>query len=761
MADFRWVGKPLPRIDGYDKATGSAKYVTDRVSPNMLWGAVLRSRYPHALIKGIDISKAEAVEGVLCVLTYRDVPGLNAFGIVNQDQPVLCQEKVRYLGDPVALVLAESKERAYGCLDFIEVDYEPLPVVSDMEDALQTDVKVHEKGNVVEHVNITKGDVEKGFAESDFVIEKTYYTPRQMHTFLETEGGVATIDEDGNITLFAGSQYPNRDIIQIARSLDYPEEKIHVVAHYIGGGFGGKDEITVQILLALSALKTGRPVKIVWNREESIIAGQKRLPMKITLKTGVTNDGKLLANKARIVADNGPYTGLGTAVMKLAVEHASGPYYVPHTALEGYCVYTNNCVSSAFRGFGATQATFAIECQLDLISKNLGIDPLELRLKNALTDHQSANLGHMPSCSVGIVDTLETLKKHNLWKNKDYYLKTDRPYLKRGIGIACSHQGCGLGSFFADFGAASIRLLTGGRFSLGVGCPDIGQGNSTAFVQIASEVLCCMPTDIDLKIGDTRTTPDSGSTSASRSTYTGGKAIVLAGNKMKANLLAEASGILGVPPDLLEFRPNSVAVKNSIDQITYAEISEKVNREDRTVESYARFDWPTANLELKQALGLPHFIFSYISEIALVEVNLLTGEVNVLKTVVSPDAGRIVNRQGLEGQAEGGTVMGLGYALLEEIVQVEGQYMSHDLSTYIIPSALDAPEIETIPVEKVEESGPFGAKGIGEAVCNPITPAITNAIRDALGISINKIPATPESIYYAIKSNPDYRFSKF
>lgn len=756
MAEYRWVGKPLSRIDGSDKATGTAKYVTDRVFPNMLWGAVLRSRYPHALIKGIETSKAEDVKGVVSVLTYRDVPGLNAFGIVNQDQPVLCKEKVRYLGDPVAIVLAESKECAYSALDLIEVDYEPLPVVSDMEDALQTDIKVHETGNVVEHVKVAKGDVEKGFAESALIVEETYYTPRQMHTFLETEGGVATIDGDGNITLFAGSQYPNRDIIQIARSLNYPEEKIQVVAHYIGGGFGGKDEITVQILLALSALKTGRPVKIVWDREESLIVGQKRLPMKITLKTGVTKDGILLANKARIIADNGPYTGLGTAIMKLAVEHASGPYYVPHTDLEGYCVYTNNCIGSAFRGFGATQATFAIECQLDLISQKLGIDPLELRLKNALKDHQSANLGHTPSPSVGIKDTLKILKNHDVWKNKEHYLKTERPYLKRGIGLACSHQGCGLGSFFADYGAASISLLPGGRFGLGVGCPDIGQGNGTAFVQIASEVLCCTPKDIDLDIGDTRTTPDSGSTSASRSVYTGGKAIVLAGKKMKANLQAEASVILGVPPDSLDIRQNCVAVKNSGVKVTYAEIAEKVSREERTVGSYARFDWPTANLELKQALGLPHYIYSYVSEMALIEVNVLTGEVSVLRAVISPDAGRIINRQGLEGQAEGGTVMGLGYALSEEIIQVDGQYMNRDLSTYIIPSVLDAPEIETIPVEKLEESGPFGAKGIGEAVCNPITPAIINAIRNALGIGITRIPASAEDIYYMVKSNSNY-----
>lgn len=750
MSTYRWIGKSLPRVDALDKATGRAKYVTDLTFPNMLWGAVLRSQYPHALIKSIDTIKAKASSGVVDVLTYQDVPGLNAFGIIVQDQPVLCKDKVRFLGDSVAFVIAESKKEAYAALKMIKVEYEPLPVVSDMEDAIQTEIKIHKEGNIVEHVLITKGDVDKGFEEADLIVEETYNTSRQMHTYLETEGGVGTIDENGVITVYAGSQYPSRDIIQIARSLNYPAEKIHVVAHPIGGGFGGKDEITVQILLALAALKTGRPVKMVWNREESVIAGVKRLPMKITIKTGVTKDGRLVANQARVVADTGAYNALGSAIMKLALEHVCGPYYVPNTHLEGYCVYTNNSIGSAFRGFGATQATFAIESQLDLISKKLGIDPMEIRVKNALRKNQSAGLGHIPSPSIGIRDTLETLRNHELWKNRKSYLKTDKPYLKRGIGVACSHQGCGLGSFFPDYGAATIRLLPNGQFNLKVGCPDIGQGNGTAFVQIAAETLFCNPHDIQLDIGDSRSTPDSGSTSASRSVYTGGKAIVLAGMKIKAQLIAEASRILGVAPDLIKFDVNCLVAEDGSGKVTYSEIAEQLAKENRVIEYTSKFDWPTSDLELNQALGLPHYIYSYISELALVEVNELTGEAKVLKAVVSPDAGRVINRQGLEGQAEGGTVMGLGYALMEDIIQVDGEYMTKDLSTYIIPTALDAPEIETIPVEALESTGPFGAKGIGEAVCNPITPAVTNAICNALGISVTQIPLTCEKIYNSV-----------
>jgi CO/xanthine dehydrogenase Mo-binding subunit len=751
--DYRWIGKTVPRIDALDKTTGAVKYATDLVFPGMLWGAVLRSAHPHALIRRIDTGGAEAVPGVVGVFTHRDLPGLNAFGIINQDQPVLCRDKVRFMGDSVALVVAENKECAYRTLDLIEVEYEPLPVVSDMEMAITSPVRVHERGNVIGHVNIKKGDVEQGFAQADLIVEETYYTPRQMHTFLETEGGVGVIDDNGTITIFSGSQYPSRDVVQISRSLNYPREKIQVAARTVGGGFGGKDEVTVQILLALATLKTGRPVKIVWNRDESVIAGVKRLPMKITLKTAVTGDGKLIANKGRIVADSGAYNALGSAIMQLAVEHASGPYYVPHTDMEGYCVYTNNSIGSAFRGFGAAQATFAIESQLDLIANKLGIDPLEIRLKNALQDHQSASLGHLPAPSVGITETLKCLQDHDLWKNRQAYLRTEKPYLRRGIGVACSHQGCGLGTFLPDYGAATCILLPGGRFKLKVGSPDTGQGNGTAFVQMAAEVLHCDPQDIDLDIGDTRITPDSGSTSASRTIYTNGNAIIMAGRKMQANLLAEASGRLRLPPDLLELGDRCITARHSNQQITYSEIAEGMIGANKTLECTGKFEWPTADLEFKDAVGLPHYIYSYISELALIEVNELTGEVSVLKAVVSPDPGRIINRQGLEGQVEGGTVMGMGYALMEQIVQVDGKYLNRDLSSYIIPTAMDTPEIETFPVEKLESSGPFGAKGIGEVVCSPITPAITNAIGNALGIRITRIPVTSEDIYNLTKKS--------
>lgn len=747
MSQYRWIGKSLPRVDAKGKVAGTVKYVTDLTYPDMLWGAVLRSKYPHALIKKIDIRKAKEKPGVVEVLTHEDIPGLNAYGIITQDQPVLCHDKVRFLGDAVAYVLAEDKRTADEALDLIEVEYEPLPVVSDMEEAIKNTVKVHEDGNVLEHVVITKGDAAKAFESCDLTVEETYYTPRQMHTFLETEGGVATIDQEGIITVFSSSQYPNRDIIQIARSLNYPEEKIHVVAHTIGGGFGGKDEITTQILLALGALKTKRPVKMVWDREESVIAGQKRLPIKITLKTGVTKDGKLMANQARVVADTGPYNCLGSAVMKLALEHACGPYYVPNTYLEGYCVYTNNTLGSAFRGFGATQATFAIERQMDLISKKLGIDPLELRIKNSLQNNQSAGLGHMPAPSVGIKDTLDQLKKHDLWVNKEKHLQTKSPHLKRAIGIACSHQGCGLGSFFPDYGSADIQLLPDGSFSLKVGCPDIGQGNATAFVQIAAEALHTHPENIQVEVGDTRTTPDSGSTSASRTIYTGGNAIVIAARKIRLLLIAEASRALQAAPDLLEFELDRISTKDKEKSVTYQEIARRAAERNKVIQYTSTFDWPRSDLEFNDALGLPHYVFSYISEMALVEVNTLTGECQVLKAVVSPDAGRIINRQGLEGQAEGGTVMSMGYALMEDVILKDGQYLTKDLSTYIIPTALDIPEIDTLPVEVLEDTGPFGAKGIGEAVCNPMAPAVVNAICSALDIHITKLPATPEMIY--------------
>ncbi len=754
MGESGWVGARIARIDARDKVTGRLKFMSDLSFPDMLWGAVLRSRYPHALIRRIDASKAKTLDGVVAVLTHEDVPGLNGFGIVVPDQPVLCFDKVRYMGDAIALAAATTKEAAREALDAIEVDYEPLPIVDDPEQAmLESSPGVHEGGNVHSHIAVERGDVDRAFRDAAVIVENTYHTPRQMHAFMETESGVGAIDADGNITVWCGSQHPFRDQLQIARALGMNPRRIRVISTPAGGAFGGKDEITVQIYLALLALRTHRPVKIVLSREESAIAGMKRHPMKIRMRTAASADGTLLANEVRVVADTGAYASLGGPVVNLAIEHSCGVYRIPNVKLEGFCVYTNNGLAGAFRGFGANQAIFALETQVDMIAERLGMDRLEIRRKNAMRRGDTAPLGHTMTASVGALATLDAAARCEIWaRREELKARASAPYKKRGVGLATELHGCGLGVGLPDYGAATIELLADGRFQVGVSCPEIGQGNTTAFVQMAADSLGCSPQDIVLVSGDSGQTLDSGTSTASRSVYTGGNAIRSAAKRMLAALAEVAAAELGVLPEQVEFEEGAARAKTDRSRrLSYSEMARLAAGRGRVLRAEGDFIWPVADRGMEGYFGLPHLVYSYITQVALVEVDMLTGETEVLKIVSIPDPGRAINPAGIEAQSEGGAVMGMGYALSEDVIIDRGITLTANFSTYLVPTSVDAPDIETIIVEEKEPSGPFGAKGIGEAVCVPITPAITSAIHDATGIWLTRIPATSERVYRALR----------
>ena len=613
---------------------------------------------------------------------------------------------------------------------------------------------MHETGNIHNHVKIERGDTEVAFQKAAVIVENTYLTPRQMHAFLEPESGVATIDEEKNITIWCGGQHPYRDQLQVARALGMNPRRIRIINTPTGGAFGGKDEITVQIHLALLTLHTGRPAKIVLSREESVIAGMKRHPMKIRMKTAAARDGTILANEVRIVSDTGAHASLGGPVIGFAIEHSCGAYRVENVKLEGFCVYTNNGVAGAFRGFGANQVTFAIETQLDMIADELGIDKLDIRKKNALRKGDTAPLGHTMEASVGLLRTLDAAENSRLWQlRNEYKAKPATPHKKRGIGIACSFQGCGLGKGLPDYGAATVELLPSGEFAIGISCPEIGQGNTTAFAQMAADYIGCSIDDIAILSGDTRHTLDSGTSTASRSIYTGGNAMRLAVRNLHKAMSPIAANILYVSEEDISFRHGAIVSKSCPDKmLTFKQIAELAAKTGISIKGEGHFMWPVSETELRGYVGIPHLLYSYITQMALVEVNTLTGETEVLKVVSVPDPGKAINPQGVEGQSEGGVVMGMGYALTEDTVIKKGITLTRNFSTYILPTSLDMPEeIETIIAEELESSGPFGAKGIGEAVCVPISPAITNAIHDATGVWIRQIPATPERVYSALK----------
>ena len=750
-----WVGKRVKRIDGPEKVTGELKYMTDLHFDDMVWGKVLRSPYPHARIKQIDTSLAESVPGVVAVLTHRDIPGFNGFGIVVPDQPVLCSDVVRCTGDAVALVAAETEEIAEEALNLIVVDYEPLEVVSDAEYAMREDApELHPDGNIHSHVRIENGDVEQAFREADLIYENTFYSPRQMHAFIETEGGWGMY-RDGMLTIYCPGQYAYRDRLQIARALAFNPERIHVISSPIGGAFGGKDEITVQIYLALLALHTnGRPVKIHLSREESVRAGMKRHPFKVSVKTAFQKDGTIIGNQVRAVADTGAYASLGGSVISLAIEHASGPYKVPNVDMEGFCVYTNNGIAGAFRGFGVNQVSIGIETHLDMAARELNIDPIAIRKKNVYRQGEKSSTGYTIKSSVGTYETLETAEQSDLWIHREKYkAEVKEPWKKRGVAVATSFHGIGMGIGLPDYGAATIELLPQGRFKVGVGCEEIGGGNGTVYAQVAAELLKCNIEDIDVVQGDTKETLDSGTVTASRSTYTGGRAVATAAPHMQRLLIETAAEILQAPVENIEHDVKRFFVRHRPGKaVTYADVYAYLYDHRRETKVEGHFMLPKEKIPIEGSDGAPHHLYGYLTHVVMVEVDTLTGETDVLKVVSIPDAGKVINPQGLEGQAEGGAVMGIGYTLFEDVVMEDGYQLTKNFSTYIIPTIRETPEIVTTPVEIPEPSGPFGAKGIAEVVMIPIISAIISAIYDAVGVRIKHLPATPERIFKAIKA---------
>lgn len=750
---LEWVGKSVVRKDGIGKVSGETKFFSDMAFPKMLFAKAARSSYPHALIKGINTKKAEAAPGVVAVLTYKDVPGANEFGIVVPDQPVLCQDKVRYLGDAVAVIAAETLEAAERAAQLVEVDYEPLPVVSDPVEAMKPGApKVHEKGNIQRHATIRVGDVEKAFREAAVVVENTYRTGRQMHMFLELEAGVGMLDDEGNIVLYVGGQSPYRDQMQVSRALGIKPEHVRVISTPVGGAFGGKEENTVQIHLAMLAMKTKRAVKMVWTREESGVTGIKRHPMTITMKTAVDRDGRFVANQVRIIADTGAYASLGPTVLDVAIENSCGPYRVPNIDIDAYLVYTNNGVAGAFRGFGAPQVNFALESNLDIIAEKLGIDRLEIRKKNVIREGDIGSFGYKLRGSVGIYETLQKAERSELWRNRERYKSNpSAPWCRRGVAVTTAVKGFGFGAL-PDFAAASIQITPTGKFVVGISCPEIGQGAITAYSQIAAEALHCDISDVYIASADSLLAPDTGTSSASMALVRGGNAILAAAPRMSNLLLDTAAKIIGERKEELRFNGSEVvSIRNPKKSATLAEIAQCMHRIGSETKVIAGFNVPRVDTPVKGSIEIPHWSYMYASAVALVEVNSMTGATKVLKFFLSTDSGKIINPQSYTGQCEGAIVQGLGFALTEDTQIVNGVVRTNNFTTYIIPTICDIPEIEVDPVETYEKIGPFGAKGLGEIGIIPVGSVVANAVYDATGARVFTLPATPERVYEAIR----------
>ncbi|MEJ2717267.1 MAG: xanthine dehydrogenase family protein molybdopterin-binding subunit [Deltaproteobacteria bacterium] len=756
------AGQSLTRTDDPLKVTGKLKFGADYSPENFLHGKILRSPHPHALIRSINTTKAEQLEGVVAVLTARDVPGRNGFGAIIPDQPVICDDKVRFVGDGVALVAAETERIANEALALIEVDYEPLPAVFDPRDAMKEDApKIHERGNLLSYDKLRKGRVEEGFEQADVIIERTYQVPFLEHVYLEPDVVMAYPRSDGTVLVEGPMQAPFTVRRNVAPVLGLPISKVRCRQIHMGGGFGGKEDSPIDLgcRAALLAQHTGRPVRIVLEREEVTIQTAKRHPMIMEIKIGALKDGTLVSFQGVIYDEQGAYASLGPKIPPAGGSHVHsmvmmpGPYVIPNVKVDAYLCFTNHPYGGAMRGFGAPQVHFAHEQIIDELAEELGISPLEIRRKNAFELGSETATGQVLDQSVGLRETLEACAQTFEWDRRSRetgYIDRDRTR-RRGVGIGMGWYRTSIGTG-GDACGANVYVHEDGSVLLYTGITEMGQGAFTVLPQICAEELGILVEDVRLVQPDTDLVPESGPTVGSRSTTLMGNAIIIAARQVKQSLVEAASEMLDIPPERVQFRDRKVFdADNQSNSLEFKQVAARCMATGKRLIGQGWWAPPASSLDPETGQGVPYFVYTYSTHMAQVVVDVETGEVDIEHYVAAFDVGKAINPRALEGQIEGGVAMGLGYALMEEVVLKEGVIQNTNLQDYSIPTALDVPDIRPVILEVANELGPYGAKGIGEMPNIPATPAILNAIANACGGRVRSLPADPEKIFWAIR----------
>jgi xanthine dehydrogenase molybdenum-binding subunit len=733
------IGRAEPNPNALAKITGRARFSDDYSFPGMLYARTKRAGVPHARIRSIDTSAARGLDGVHEVLTHEDIPGRNAHGVVSVDWPVLCGRKVRYVGDAVAIVAADSEETAAAALELIAVDYEELPAVTDVIDAARPGAPlVHEErpdGNLLKHIKVKKGDVDTGFADADVIIDQTYRTPTTEHLFLEPEcsigvpagydpaefggpcDGLAVRGETAKhdkTTIYVGSQIPYADRDQAAATLGVEPDAVRVVATLMGGGFGGKEDIVGQIHAALLAEATQRPVKILYSRQESLLVHPKRHSTVIRIRSGATRDGKLTAVQATLYGDGGAYASLSEKVLTRATTHATGPYDVPNVKVDCFALYTNNVPCGAFRGFGVTQSCFAVESNMDVLAESLGLDAVEFRRINALDVGSETSTGQLLRESVGLNECID--KVDTDMRSGDFRWTWDEGHRRFAWGVALGYKNTGLGGGAPDKATAEVEAWRDPDNKLAaevrISSAEMGQGLPAVLAACAAEELGIPVERVSVLLGDTDYCPDGGPTTASRQTYVSGNAV-------------------------------RMAAKNVAEQLAVAEPATRI----KVQHEY----WAPKTNPLGTG-GDMHVAFGFCAQAVLCEIDMRTGEVSVRKVVAAHDVGRAINPLTLEGQIEGGIVMCIGYTLTEHYIQEDGIPWTNVMARYKTPSITHAPKIVSHIVEHETSAGPFGAKGVGELPSIPTSPAITNAIYRATGVRMRSLPVDQDQLLRAIRT---------
>ena len=792
--NVKTVGESIFRVDAPGKVTGKTMYPQDLAMDGMVFGAAFRSTEAHARILSIDTREAAAQEGVIKIFTHEDVPAFQQHGVLWKDHDVFCSKKVRRIGDPIAFVVAETRYQAESARELIRVDYETLPALFDPRTAMADHENLIHEGqeNLLFQYDLKRGDVDRAFREAAHIAKNTYELGSVDHMFLQPEAGLAWMDGE-TVCVAVSTQYPHFDVEEISESLGIPQERIRYLNPAIGGAFGGREDISMQIHLALAAMTLKRPVKCILDRDESFHAHSKRHAISMEYETACDKEGHLTAMRGRFYGDTGAYASWANNVMRKCGVHASGPYHIPNIDVESFAVYTNNPYAGAMRGFGATQPPVGYEQQMDHLASLTGLSPAEIRRRNmyrpgSVTATGQNLLENVPleRCMDAVTDYFEG---HPMEPSKD-------PAIKRGRGIALAFYGTGYGNGYPDVSTDQIELLDNGRFHLYVSAAECGQGSDTALRQIAVEAVGCSIQDMDATSCDTKYTTDSGTAAASRQTYNTGNAIKKAGRAMNRKLLEEAARYLKLNTDValqvthegiqLSFDPKrSCSFQELADHIKStrngndapSSTREPASSPDPTndpnepsgqrkapsngpmpsgdhgrevlLRTDAGLTAQTTPMD-EMGQGNPYWPYTFGACGVEVEVDVTTGKVRLTDAISAQDVGRAINPHLVEGQMEGGFAMALGYALMEDLGLSKGKIKNDSFTGYIIPTSMDMPDLKKVIIEDPEATGPYGAKGIGEPVMTYVAPAIFNAIYDAAGIRIRQLPASPDVILKAL-----------
>jgi CO/xanthine dehydrogenase Mo-binding subunit len=755
VAGLRLVGRPVPRHDARDKVMAATAYAGDWAMPGMLHGVVVRSPHAAARIVRLDTAAAAAMPGVAAVLTARDVPRnalatdvpgqTTAVGPLRATLHVLADGRVRHQGEPVALVAAETLEQARAAAEAVAVEYEPVPGVFSPAEALAPGAPpVHDAGNLLAHWRVARGDAAAALARADVVVEGEYTTQMVDAAYLEPESGVAWIDSDGVVTIRLSTQVIEhfRDVAEV---LDLPQNRVRVIGTYVGGGFGGKEDVTVEVYLGLLALRTGRPVKMVWTRQESLLGRAKRHPYRLRYRTGALRSGEVIAQQIDLLGDSGAYAYLSALVLLYSTVTAAGPYRVPDVEVEARVAYTNNPPTSAMRGFGAMQVVFGYESQMDRVARALGLDPVEVRRINALRRGDVLPVGQVVETRVALPELAE-----RAWAALGPPTPPRAPHVRVGRGLACNLQPYGRIVWLHDWSSAWVGFEMDGSLVVRCGCPDVGGGQASSLCQIAAEVLGVPLGRVSIHISDSALTPLSGTTTASRQLYMSGNATLKAARELRAQILSVAAPLLGAAPEALDLADSAVHGPHGR-SLALPEVLRHCARAGVARSHLAVYHAPAGEpVDLTRGSGKVFPDYTFGAHAAEVEVDTETGAVRVLRFAAAHDVGRAINPQSVEGQIQGGAVQGLGYGLMEEVLVEQGINLTTSFAAYLIPGALDVPDVEAIVLESGEGLGPFNARGIGEPPIGPPAAAVANAIADATGARLTRLPLTGERVAQAL-----------